>query len=88
MQADRVLLSEEDLARVIRTARSEAGLTQTDVAERLVEAGRYDRLTKQAVSKAENFRSSDGMGALRVAIYEMLTGSGLCGPVWYRPEEE
>ncbi|MEP0548815.1 MAG: hypothetical protein ABJF88_17900 [Rhodothermales bacterium] len=80
--------TEESLADAVRQERKRQKLTQDEAAARLVESERYDRITKQAISQAENYRPGDGMTGLRVALYEVLTGRGLEGPVWYDAEGE
>ena len=75
-------MSESELATLIRSHRREKGLTQTDLASRLVESGRVDSLSKQAVSKAENPKPGDGMTNLRIALVEELTGQRIVGPFW------
>ena len=70
------------LARRCRSLRAEHGLTQDGLAERLVSSGYADRITKQAISQAENDTIGSNMNALRVAIIEELTGRSLVGPVW------
>ena len=76
------LMNESDLVALIRSRRRENGLTQTQLADRMVEAGRADSLSKQAISKAENPQPGDGMTSLRVALVEELTGRKLEGPLW------
>lgn len=69
--------------------RKEKGLSQEDVANRLVESGAYDSLSKQMVSRAEDPRRTTGesLHALRVAIIEELSGKKIEGPVWYFEED-
>lgn len=80
---------DEDLAAAVRAERARLKLSQEEAATRLIASGRYDSLSKQAVSKAENYQSGDGMNSLRVALYEDLTGRTLAGPYWIdEPDEE
>lgn len=83
----KTFLSEQDLADAIRAERVKQGLSQRDVAERLTTSGKYETITQQAVSKAENYKSGDGMAGVRVAAYEVLKGETLTGPVWYRADD-
>ena len=80
--AGSALMTEADLAARCRSKRKKQGLTQTELADRMVEAGRAESLSKQAISKAENYAPADGMTALRVALLEELTGRALSGPYW------
>ncbi|MEO1478845.1 MAG: hypothetical protein AAFV01_09735 [Bacteroidota bacterium] len=77
----------ESLAATIRAERARLKLSQEDAANRLVGAGRYDSISKQAVSKAENYQENDGMNAVRVALFEVLTGRTLEGPGWHHEDE-
>jgi len=79
---DANLMDESDLVALIRSRRRENGLTQTQLANRMVEAGWADSLSKQAISKAENPKPGDGMTSLRVALVEELTEQKLRGPLW------
>ena len=76
------LMIESDLATLVRRKRKESGLTQTELANRLVRAGRANSLSKQAISQAENPKPGDGMTALRIALVEELTDRQLVGPFW------
>ena len=72
----------EQLADAVRRLRREQKLTQAQVASRLVESGRYESLSPQAVSQAENYKEGDGLTNLRVQIVEELSGKTLIGPVF------
>lgn len=71
------------LAVIARQRRKDAGLTQEELAEKLAASGRYDApLSKQAISKAENYEEGDGMTSLRIAIVEELSSRKIVGPLW------
>ena len=82
------LFDASDLATVARQYRKSKGMTQEEVARALMKSGRYDtQLSKQAISKAENYDERDGMTALRIAIIEELTDSEVVGPLWRLTDE-
>jgi transcriptional regulator with XRE-family HTH domain len=68
-------MTERDLADRVRKVRTEQGLTQEDVANRLGK-------TIQAVSKAENYTPKDGMTGFRITVLEELTGEDVRGPLY------
>ena len=76
-----------ELAMLIRAERKRQGLTLAALAERVVSTGYTDRLTRQAVSAAEHYDPGDSMNALRVQLFEVLTGKQLLGPGWVEREE-
>jgi transcriptional regulator with XRE-family HTH domain len=68
-------MTKSDLANRVREVRTEQGLTQQEVADRLGK-------TIQAVSKAENYTPKDGMTGFRITILEELTGEEVRGPLY------
>jgi len=68
-------MTKSDLADRVREVRTEQGLTQQEVADRLGK-------TIQAVSKAGNYTPKDGMTGFRITILEELTGEEVRGPLY------
>lgn len=68
-------MTKADLAERVREVRTDQGLTQEDVADRLGK-------TIQAVSKAENYTPKDGMTGFRITVLEELTGEEVRGPLY------
>lgn len=71
----RNLMEKEELAERVRAERTDRGLTQQDIADRMGK-------TIQAVSKAENYTPGDGMTGFRISILEELTGEEVKGPLY------
>jgi predicted transcriptional regulator len=63
------------LAKEARKARVEAGLSQSEIAERL-------DVDRSAISKAENWQKGDGFTSLRKRIIEEITGKDVRGPLY------
>lgn len=72
------------MAHRVRELRKEGGLTQEALAEKLVQAGLYDSLSKEMISRAEDSRRTkgDSLHDLRAAIIQLLTGNTVRGPLW------
>ncbi len=68
-------MSPKGLARRAREARHDAGLSQTELAERI-------DVDRSAISKAENYAQGDGFRSLRIRIIETLTDSEVQGPFY------
>lgn len=68
-------MSPKGLAKRAREARHHAGLSQTELAERI-------DVDRSAISKAENYEQGDGFRSLRRRIIEELTGNEVQGPFY------
>lgn len=78
----------QDLATEAHRVRKLERMTQSDVADRLVESGRYPSMSTQRISEAENLhKDTPGLNELRAAIIEELGGKPVVGPVWMVEEK-
>ena len=75
IESDTPVMAPLDLATRVRTLRSEAGLTQAELAREVGYA-------KSTISKAENFHEGDGMVGVRITIIEAMTGDTVDGPFY------
>jgi predicted transcriptional regulator len=68
-------MTREGLAKEARKARVGAGLSQSEIAERV-------DVDRSAISKAENWQKGDGFTSLRKRIIEEITGKEVEGPFY------
>ena len=73
------MMTRPELADRAREVREKAGLSQTELSNRI-------NVDRSAISKAENFESGDGFTSLRKRIIESLTGADVEGP-FYREDD-
>lgn len=74
-----VVMSPKGLARRARDARSEAQVSQSELAERI-------GVDRSAISKAERYDQGDGFTSLRKRIIEELTDAEVKGPLYQMDE--
>ena len=70
-----VSMTPTDLATRVRELRTEAGLTQVELARKI-------GYVKSTISKAENYHDGDGMVGVRITVIEELTGETVEGPFY------
>jgi transcriptional regulator with XRE-family HTH domain len=73
-------MTREGLAKEARKARVGAGLSQSEIAERV-------DVDRSAISKAENWQKGDGFTSLRKRIIEEITGKEVEGPFYKTADE-
>ncbi len=81
------LMDTMELARKARGLRAEQGLTQEELAARIISERTGKPISKQMISRAENEEVGTEANNLRIQIIEMLTGKSLNGPVWFFTED-
>ena len=69
------IMDPSELATRVRELRTEAGLTQAELAHKV-------GYVKSTISKAENYREGDGMVGVRITLIEELTGETVEGPFY------
>lgn len=81
------LMDSKKLAQMARALRAEKGLTQQELADRIISDRTGESISKQMISRAESEEVGTQANALRVQIIELLSERVLVGPVWYFEDE-
>ena len=81
------LMDSKKLAQMARALRAEKGLTQQELADRIISERTGESISKQMISRAESEDVGTQANALRVQIIQLLAERVLVGPVWYFEDE-